>query len=156
MIHEDPPDLLQLQSFLTYRLARVQAKLNAQGMRVLKEAAGIGLTQWRVIAMLGVSGEDPIIAADLQRIVDVDKGLLSRTIRGLAEDGYVVSIPDEDDHRRHQLALTEAGQALYEQTLPVMRRRQAQLRAALTVEEIEVLFTALEKLETAVETEEKT
>jgi DNA-binding MarR family transcriptional regulator len=49
------------------------------------------------------------------------------------------------------LKLTKAGQALFDHTLPKMRQRQRNLRAALTPIEIEVLYAALDKLELAAE-----
>ena len=149
MIQSDEPDLLQLQSFLTYRLARAQARLNAQAGRLLKEASGISLSQWRVLAMIGAGGEDTVLAADLKRMMGFDKGLFSRTLRGMMDDGLVNSVTDEADRRRQKLALTEAGRALYDKTLPVMRARQRRLRAALEPAELDALHSALLKLEAA-------
>lgn len=154
MIQTDAPDLLQLQNFLTYRMARVQARLNAQGMRYLKEKAGISLTQWRVIAMIGSGGEDTVMASELKRMMGFDKGMFSRTVKQLMEVGLLTSGTDETDHRRQRLALTADGRALYQKTLPLMRERQQRLRDAIGEQDLAVFFSALEKLEAAVEQED--
>ncbi|MEM6825258.1 MAG: MarR family winged helix-turn-helix transcriptional regulator [Pseudomonadota bacterium] len=149
MTQTEEQDLLQLQNFLTYRLARVQARLNAQAVRLLKETAGINLSQWRVIAMIGSGGDDTVLAADLKRIMGFDKGLFSRTVRGLMADGLVTSAVDERDQRCQRLALTNSGRALYNSTLPVMRARQERLQDALDADELVALLSGLDKLETA-------
>lgn len=47
---------LPLNQFLTYRLSRVQAKLNTQGNALLQKHAGLKLTQWRLLALVGTAG----------------------------------------------------------------------------------------------------
>ena len=64
-------DTLPLQQFLTYRLSRVQAKLNAQATRILREASGITLTQWRIIALVGAAGQTRL--SQLAREAALDK-----------------------------------------------------------------------------------
>ena len=132
-------------------MARVQAKLNAQGARLLKEVAGLSLTQWRIIAMLGTHGE--MTSSSLSREAQIDKGLLSRKLRSLVDEGLVLSTPHATDRRVQQLTLTPAGKAVFEATLPHTRARQDRLRNALTPNELEVLYQALDKIEAAVEAE---
>lgn len=154
MTQNTPPQPIQLQGFLTYRLARVQSKLNAQGIRVLKEVAGLGLSQWRVIAMIKAGEGNIALTADLIRSMGLDKGLISRTVRKLKEAGLVKAVADPVDHRRQLLALTDAGHAIYDQTLPAMQRRQEKLREALEPGQLDALISALNRLEAAVDSEE--
>ncbi len=141
-------DLL-LHQYLTFRLSRVQAKLNAQGARVLMEAAGLTLAQWRVVALVGVAGQTR--HSDLAREAALDKGLLSRNVKNLVKQGVVLSVPDEFDHRVQHLSLSEKGQEIFNRVLPVTRRRQDHLRAGLTVNEIDTFHRVLDKLEIAAE-----
>jgi len=39
-------------SFVTYRLAKLQSQLNAQGTAILKEKSGLSLVEWRVIQVI--------------------------------------------------------------------------------------------------------
>jgi DNA-binding MarR family transcriptional regulator len=154
-MHLKDQDLLQLQSFLTFRLARVHARLNTQAGNLLRQTSDISLSQWRVLAMIGAGGADTVFAADIRRLMGFDKGLFSRTLQGLIKDGLVSSATDIQDHRRQRLSLTEDGREVYDRTLPVMRGRQNKLRAALEPEELTALMSALDKLEAVVAQEDE-
>jgi DNA-binding MarR family transcriptional regulator len=142
-------DNLPLLQFLTFRISRVQAKLNAQANAILAQHSGLTLSKWRILALVGAAGETRL--SDLARIAALDKGLLSRNLKLMVQEGLVASRQDGVDHRVQHLKLTKAGQALFDHTLPKMRQRQRNLRAALTPIEIEVLYAALDKLELAAE-----
>ncbi|WP_425071266.1 MarR family winged helix-turn-helix transcriptional regulator [Sagittula sp. S175] len=131
--------------FLTFRLARVQAKLNAQSSRILKEHAGITLTQWRLISLIGAAGRTT--AAHLSREVAMDKGLISRNIKTMVSDGWVRITVDPEDNRAQHLELTDTGMAIFLDTLPRMRARQDQLRALFDHEEEAIFNRALDKLD---------
>lgn len=140
--HDQP-----LHQFLTYRLSRVQAKLNAQANALLQRSAGLTLSQWRILALIGAAGQTRLSA--LVRIAALDKGLVSRNLKILSANGLVHSKQDEMDQRVQHLSLTKKGQALFEETLPKMRERQRHLRAGLDPAELRVLYSALDKLEIA-------
>ena len=143
---------LPLHQYLTYRLSRVQAKLNAQGSKMLRDSVGLTLSQWRVVALVGAAGTTRLSA--LAREAALDKGLLSRNLKTLIEDGIVHSEPDEFDHRAQHLSLSPKGLSLFDRTLPVTRRRQDWLRKDLSEDEIRVFRTVLDKLEIASERQE--
>lgn len=138
---------LPVQQFLTYRLSRVQAKLNAQASALLRRYAGLTLVQWRVIALIGAAGETR--PSDLTRTATLDKGQLSRSLKQLVEDGYVASRTDESDHRAHLLKLTAKGREVFDSTLPKMRERQRRLRAELSEQDLAALHRAFDALELA-------
>lgn len=142
-------DNTPLQQFLTYRFSRLQAKLNAQAARMLKELAGITVTQWRIIALVGSTGQ--ATSAELVRISTIDKGLFSRNLKGLIRDGFVNAEMDKGDQRAQILSLSPRGQALYDRVLPQMRKRQRDLKSGLTDNEVTVLLRALDKIEAVVE-----
>lgn len=145
----DDDDSLPLHQFLTYRMSRVQAKLNAQATRILREASGITLTQWRIIALVGAAGQTRM--SQLAREAALDKGLLSRNLKGLIEGGVIRSRADENDHRAQVLALSPKGIEIFDRTLPVSRERQRNLRSELTEQELHVFRRVLDKLEIAAE-----
>lgn len=136
-----------LREFVTFRIARVQAKLNAQASHVLKKNAGLTLVQWRiifVIADLGVTSSNVVCKATA-----MDKGLVSRKLKNLVQLGLVQSRTKEGDHRQHLLSLTDEGAQVYRKTLPIMQRRQKHLLSHLSEEETEILARILDKIETA-------
>ena len=119
-------DDLPLHQFLTYRLSRVQAKLNAQASAMLRTHAGLTLSQWRILALVGAAGQTRL--SELARTGLLDKGLLSRNLKVLVGEGLVIAKQDDVDHRVQHLRLSKRGKALFERTLPRMRKRQRHLR----------------------------
>lgn len=139
----------ELPHFLTFRIARVQAKLNAQASQILKEAAGLSITRWRIIVLL--AAEIATTASALTRYAAIDKGQFSRTLKAMIAEGLVIARPDETDHRQQQIALTARGRRLHDQILPKMRARQQFLLGTLAPDSRDVVFEALEILERAAE-----
>lgn len=137
----------QIGQFLTYRISRVQAKLNAQASRLLKAGSGLTHTQWRLLALIAATGRTN--AAQLSRLALMDKSLISRNIKTLGEDGLIQIIADLEDNRLQHLELTAEGKALFEETLPRMQARQRTLRARLDDGEVAQFLNTLDKLERA-------
>lgn len=144
---DSPDDDLPVRQFLTYRLNRVHARLNAQATRLLAQYADVSLTEWRAIALMGDLGETTLTS--LSREGHLDKGLLSRTIKALIARGLVIARQDENDNRIQRLTLSPEGRKVFVRTLPRMQARQRFLRAALTAGERAALIKAMEKLEIA-------
>lgn len=138
-----------LHQYLTYRMSRVQAKLNIQATRMLRAASGITLLQWRIIALIGAAGQTRM--SELSKEAALDKGLLSRNLKTLIEDGVVNAFQDKSDHRAQNLSLSAKGIDIFERTLPVSRRRQQLLHDSLTAEELRVFRRVLDKLEQSAE-----
>ncbi len=137
------------QQFLTYRLACVQTRLNRQALKILSCNFGLTLSQWRVLALIAGGGE--ISSRSLTEISTMDKGLVSRTIKGLVKAGILQGRTNAADHRQYLWSPTEKGRALYEAALPVMRKRQRHLRASLGEAQLHHLLSALSALESAAE-----
>lgn len=134
----------QLQSLVTYRLSRLQARLNAQAQKLLEEHAGLSLSEWRVAVVLREAGE--MSSADLVRLTQYDKAQISRTVRKLRGKGLVVDGNATADLRVTRIKLTPAGTGVIEKALPVMRDRQGALMAGLTPKEQRALFDTLDKI----------
>lgn len=142
-------DGIPLHQFLTYRMSRVQAKLNAQANAILERESGLTLSRWRILALVGASGQTRL--SELSRIAALDKGLISRNLKVLVSEGIINSKQDDIDHRVQHLSLTPKGLALFEATLPKMHARQTKLREDLTPTELSAIYSVLDKLEMASE-----
>lgn len=140
---------LPLQHYLTLRMSRVQAKLNAQASQLLRETVGLTLTQWRIVALIGVAGQTHL--SNITKQTAMDKGLLSRNLKTLVANGLVLTQQDEADQRVQHLTLSPDGQAIFDRAVPITQRRQAWLRQDLTEEEIQTFRQVLDKLEIATE-----
>lgn len=146
---QGPSDHFPTEQFLPDRLARIQSKLNAQVSRILREHAGITSTQWRIIAFIGSHGS--CTSAQLSRVAEMDKGLVSRTVKSLQADGLIHATRKESDNRAMYLDLTKAGRAIFDRTMPRMEARQVALNAYLADSLSEELKRAFDRLERAAE-----
>ncbi len=85
----------------------------------------------------------------LARETGLDKGQLSRAVTSLVKKNLIQSHVNDVDHRQNMLSLTKPGLNLHDQILPIMRQRQQGLTADITDEEMQTLFSVIEKLERA-------
>lgn len=136
-----------LPSFITFRLARVQNRLNVQASATLSAHSDLSLTEWRMISLIHASGETS--AADLSRTAQMDKGQISRALKSLAAKGYIATRSSASDQRQSLLRLSGAGAILHRRLVAIMRRRQERLTSALSDVELAAFYAALEKLEAA-------
>ena len=141
-----------LSSFVTFRMARTQNKLNAQATAILKSKSSLSLVEWRIIMLsrLYDGASMSRIAAEVQ----MDKGQLSRKIAAMTKKGLIYTQPDEKDHRIQQLHLTEQAQAIANVMEPIMRRRQEKLVEGVDAAELEAFFRVLDQIEVASESRE--
>ena len=143
------PQLAQLSGFLTYRISRLHQKINSQGTKILAAKVGITLNQWRMVAFIG--GAKTVTASELVRYTAMDKGLVSRNVKSLIEDGLVVSREHREDSRVNLLSLTPRGKEVFDVALPTMRKRQKQLQSKLSDDDVKRLREMLDILEVAAE-----
>ena len=133
----------RLESQLAFRVAIMQRMLERQMSRLL-DRHGLSLAAYRVLVT--IEAFDEIAAADLVRLVVVDKGLISRTCQDLAAAGLIVSRPDPRNARRKLLRLSESGIAALGALRPDVEARNAGLNGQLDDDERQALDRALSKL----------
>lgn len=141
--HDETP----IQDVLTWRIHQVHSKLNIHASKFLEKVSGIALAQWRI--MLAIGPEGASTHSDIIRYIAVDKGQLSRSLKGMIEDGLVETRNDDQDQRQQRVSLTRKGRRIFKKTLPMMRKRQSYLVGSLSKSERKAIFSALEKLEIA-------
>ena len=140
---------IEIRQFLTFRLSRIQAKLNAQAAAVLSAQSDLSLVEWRVISMVANFGEGT--SATLSKEAEIDKGLFSRKLKRLESAGYIGLKPNPDDQRQQILYLKKKGKTTYDYLIKIMRKRQEFLVEEFSEEELQILNVALDKLETSSE-----
>lgn len=137
------------REFVAFRIERAHARVTAQATRVLARESGLTPRQWWIIA--DMMAEQPRTATELAQLSDTDKGLLSRNLKALREMGLVEMSRDESDNRQQIISLTDAGRRKHDETLPLMRVRNAWLTQDVTDEELDVAMRVLAKVEKAAE-----
>jgi len=90
---------------------------------------------------------EPVRFGTLARRLLIDKGQLSRLVKGLIERGLIATAPDDEDQRTLRLSATAAGRALHDEALSGAFARNNLIVSAMTAEEAETLFRLLDKLQ---------
>ena len=148
----DADGTLPVERFVTFQVNQLSMAFERQWARRMRERAGVSLAQWRILAVLQ-SG-----ALTFARLVDaigIDKSLMSRSMRDLEGLGLLSVSATPDDARSLTLALTPQGRRLLAKVMPMALRRQHHLLSALTAQERQVFYRAVEKLRDAAEAWER-
>ena len=143
---------LQLRSFVTFRLSRLQAQINAQAQHILRAHSDIGQSEWRVLVLVADRGTGTM--AQIVRDGQMDKAQVSRAVSSLVDKGYLTSETNPDDLRQSILTTTPTGRTVHAHVLPRMQARQRALLAGFSDAQIVQLYTMLEQLESAAELRE--
>ncbi len=144
---DDGKDVWDLSEFLTFRIARLNAVLNHQATRLLAAGHGLSLGQWRVIVTIGAGHART--SRQLFEMTQMDPALISRLLRQLESQDLLRMQRGHDDRRVLDVALTEQGMRVFEETFPVMQARQRELAGSFNGEELALLEDFLERLMTA-------
>lgn len=134
-------EVLNLSQYATYFFTVLANKLSSGASRLYLKRFGIGIIEWRVMAMLAI--EPRIAPARISQVIGLDKASVSRESRKLEEKGYLVSTGDGANQRRKLLQLTPKGYALHDEIIQVALERERRLLSDLTSEEAEVFLNLL-------------
>lgn len=135
---------LELERFLPYRLSLLSNRISQTIADLYAERFGIGVTEWRVIAVLGrFSG---LSASAVAERTAMDKVAVSRALARLLERGLLERDTHGDDRRRSVLALSRAGLDVYAQVAPLALDIEQRLLAGLDAGERGELERLLDKL----------
>jgi DNA-binding MarR family transcriptional regulator len=118
-------------------------KLAAGASSSYRREFGVGVTEWRILSKL--AGEDACTAQEICQYFDLDKGLVSRTIRSLVDSGNV-TVTDPGDDNRRAVMLTKTGRALHDRIIELALDREGVLLDCLKPDEIELLIDMLRRL----------
>ena len=110
---------------------------------------GLRATQHSLLRLLSRSGE--VRQGDLGALASLDETTLTRTLRPLQKNGWVM-LRAGMDRREKLVAITEAGKAKVEQARPAWMKAQERMRAALPKAAWGSLLVALEDVVQAVST----
>jgi DNA-binding MarR family transcriptional regulator len=137
---------LDLFRFVPFRLNRLAAEVSAALASEYQERHGLDIPEWRVLATLGFRND----ACSAQYIADctrTHKSTISRAVTALMERQLVERVENEDDRREFRLRMTKKGDALYEQLIPRLLRREQEILSCLSAREQKELAALLGKIE---------
>lgn len=134
-------EVLNLPNYVTYFFTVAANKLSSGSSRLYLKKFGIGIIEWRIMAMLAV--EPQISPARITQVVGIDKAGVSREMRKLEQKGYLRISDDESNLRRKMLELTPEGYALHDRVIQVALERERRLLSDLSREEVAVFLDLL-------------
>lgn len=135
---------LYLEKFLPYQLSYLTNLVSQDLAKLYTEQFGIVHTEWRVMAVLGVSSG--VSAAHVAEKTAMDKVAVSRAINNMIKNNLVIRKFADDDKRRSELALSETGRKMYQKVVPLVQKYEKKLLKQLDKKEKKVLNEILTKL----------
>ncbi|TPI20198.1 MarR family transcriptional regulator [Mesorhizobium sp. B4-1-1] len=139
------PDILELESFLPYRLYRLADTVSREFSRIYKERHGLTRPEWRTLSGLGERGT--MTATELGEQSAMHKTKVSRAVAELERRHWLTRMPDEKDRRVEHLVLTKAGLAAYREMVPLAKAFERELLARLNAEERAAIAKGVAALE---------
>ena len=136
---------LDLEHFLPYRLSVLSNRVSGAIAQVYSDRFGLGVTEWRVMAVLGRYPD--LSAGEVAQRTAMDKVAVSRAVAGLVDAGRVERETHGDDRRRSVLRLTADGRAIHDAVAPLALAFERRLLDGMAQEERDVLFRLLDRLD---------
>jgi DNA-binding MarR family transcriptional regulator len=137
-------DLL-LERFLPYRLSVLSNRVSDAIARVYSQRFALGVTEWRVMAVLGRYPD--LSANEVAQRTAMDKVAVSRAVAGLLEAGRLQRDIHGGDRRRSVLRLSADGYRIYDQVAPLALAFEQRLLDGLDAAERGLLFGLLDRLD---------
>ena len=125
-----------------YSFSFISNKLSAGLSRLLREQFQIGLVEWRI--MIALAREPNLQASQISKVANIDKGLISKSFKVLAEKQLITLASLPNEQRRRLARLTEQGQALYEEIWPIFAAREVKVLAGLGEDRVTELLESLD------------
>ena len=135
-----------LDDFLSNNVVRLARKYTLHGRLYLEHHSDVSFDDWRLLVRLERLIQPSM--DELCHLLDWETDRLTRVSDGLLERGLVRFVRDTATER---LALTEAGDGLFETTLTTMQRRQTELLADVDPDEARLFLEILHRLEDGVD-----
>lgn len=140
---------ISLDLLLSFQIAQLNSKLNAQARAIIANHGTLSLPQWRIIRL--VAQKFVNTTTSVRKAAGIDKSQFSKTLNVLVLEGYVTVSPFDGDKRQLVIALTQKGVAAHGRLAPELVERQTHLLSALTPTERRTIFSAIQALAKAAE-----
>ncbi|MFD9325568.1 MarR family winged helix-turn-helix transcriptional regulator [Streptomyces sp. NPDC060065] len=136
-------DVIAIEQALT-RVAYLAGR--ARQHERLMAVAGLNLDRAAAAILRSIAESEPVRPGVLAVRLSVEASHVSRQLRQLEKDGYVIRIQDLDDSRAHLIQLTDAGLAAAERIREVSRRGMQVALADWSSEDLRQLATLFHRL----------
>lgn len=135
---------LDLENYVVAYLTWTANKMSSSASALYRKRFGIGIADWRIMALLAV--ESWIPAGRISEVIGLDKAVISRSVAFMQERGLVETRFRDNNQRRQFVALTKDGLKLHDRVVEVAREREEFLLADLTEQERKTAIRLLAKI----------
>jgi DNA-binding MarR family transcriptional regulator len=127
-----------------FMIVALANKISASASRAYTRRFGVGVMEWRVLAL--VAREPGVTAHQICQVSGVDKSSVSRAAHSLIRRGDLVATEDPADNRRSFLSLTAQGHGLHDRIIAASLERDELLLAGFSAADRRLLFGFLKRL----------
>jgi DNA-binding MarR family transcriptional regulator len=117
----------QLTAFLPYQLSIASNAVSALISERYRKRFALKIPEWRVMAVLGDGANRGCTQQALTQATLMDKVAVNRACKVLEDRGLVRRVPNERDGRSHLLELTEEGEAIHREVMPLALATEREL-----------------------------
>jgi DNA-binding MarR family transcriptional regulator len=143
-LDRDGHQVLDLDGYIPFLISAIGNKWSRSSSGLYRKEFGVGVTEWRIIAMLAI--EPRITAYRICQVIGLDKAAASRALKSLEERGLVRSWQEDPQNHRKLVELTTAGWEMHDRIITVARRREALMLSDLSRDEVAVLADLLGRM----------
>ncbi len=118
-----------LEAFLPYQITVLADLVARRTAAASKTHGGLNLSQWRVLA--AVATDPGRTANDVVAVTPMDKGIVSRAVKGLLDMRFLVRNASQQDGRIGHLYMTRKGEQVYEAIASEVQKVEEELLSAL-------------------------
>lgn len=93
--------------------------------------SSVGLRVGQFSILRATHFTQPTTNSALQEVLVLDQTTLTRNLKPLIRDGYITVRPSDEDKRVKELSLSNEGETLYQQALPVWQEAQDKITLEL-------------------------
>lgn len=136
--------MLELERFLPYRLSVLSNQVSRGIASTYADRFGLGVTEWRVIAILG--RYRGLSATEVAERAAMDKVAVSRAVGRLLESGFIERHDNDADRRAKHLYLSEEGRSVFDAIVPAALEYERRLLSVLDEDERRTLDRILARL----------
>lgn len=138
----------QLAEFLPYQLSITSNAVSVLIAERYRKKFGLKIPEWRIIAMLGdaLSGDNGLTQRALAEATVMDKVAVNRACKVLEERGLIARAPNARDGRSHLLELTEEGQSIHAEVMPLAKAIERDLFDGFAKDEQVQLRSLLQRM----------
>lgn len=137
--------ILNVDAYIPFYLTVVTNALSGSASSQYRREFGIGIVDWRVLAMLALEPE--ISASRICEVLALDKGATSKALMRLCEKGLVHKGAPLKDLRKKNWCLTTAGEVLHDKILDRALEREEQLVRGIGDADLDMFLSVLRRMD---------